>query len=114
MENLDSVNYEYQVGGSLPASAPTYVTRKADNELYQAIKKGEFCYVLNSRQMGKSSLRVQTMKRLKEVDGFACAAIDLTDIGSANITPLQSGGFHFLNSSRRKSETFTIIRSFFR
>jgi hypothetical protein len=26
----------------------------------------------------------------------------------------QAGGFHFLNSSRRKSETFTIIRSFFR
>jgi hypothetical protein len=25
-----------------------------------------------------------------------------------------AGGFHFLNSSRRKSETFTIIRSFFR
>jgi ferrous iron transport protein A len=27
---------------------------------------------------------------------------------------IYAGGFHFLNSSRRKSETFTIIRSFFR
>jgi hypothetical protein len=30
------------------------------------------------------------------------------------VPPWKSGGFHFLNSSRRKSETFTIIRSFFR
>ena len=30
--------YEYQVGGSLPVNAPSYVKRQADEDLYQAIK----------------------------------------------------------------------------
>jgi WD40 repeat protein len=74
--------YQYQVGGSLEYEHPTYVKRQADSELYASLIAGEFCYVLNSRQMGKSSLQVQTMKRLREKAGFKCMAIDLTDIGS--------------------------------
>jgi hypothetical protein len=74
--------YQYQVGGSLEYEHPTYVKRLADSELYASLIAGEFCYVLNSRQMGKSSLQVQTMKCLREKAGFKCIAIDLTNIGS--------------------------------
>jgi hypothetical protein len=70
----------FVAGGTLPASAPSYVSRPADEQLFNAALAGEFCYVLTTRQMGKSSLMVRTADRLKE-RGIRTAIVDLTGIG---------------------------------
>lgn len=81
-------NYKYQVGGSLPPDSPTYVKRQADEDFYAGLTTGEFCYVLTSRQMGKSSLQLRTMQSL-QAEGIACAAIDLSEIGNWDVTQNQ-------------------------
>lgn len=79
---------DYQVGGSLPPQSPTYIRRQADDDLFEVLLAGTFCYVFNARQMGKSSLRVQAMARLRNA-GIRCGAIDLTAIGTQQVSAQQ-------------------------
>lgn len=77
----------YITGGTLQREAPCYVERRADSELHAGLRRGEYCYVLTSRQMGKSSLMVRTAARLREQRSAAHAAVPPT--GAAVLeTPL--------------------------
>lgn len=65
----------FVTGGTLPADAVSYITRNADHALLQGLKSGQFCYVLTSRQMGKSSLMVRTANRLRGEGGLSFSSI---------------------------------------
>jgi hypothetical protein len=77
----------YITGGTLQHDASCYVPRRADNEVRDGLLQSEFCYVLTSRQMGKSSLMVRATTRLREA-AITVVALDLTAIG-LNLTPEQ-------------------------
>ncbi|ARV58428.1 hypothetical protein BZZ01_07050 [Nostocales cyanobacterium HT-58-2] len=78
----------YQVGGSLQSDDSTYIFRQADEQLYAGLKAGDFCYVLNCHQMGKSSLLQRTRHRL-EKEGYICVYLDAILLGSKETTPVQ-------------------------
>lgn len=99
MSNEENKNYSYKVGGSIPVEQLCYVERQADTDLYEGLKARECCYVLNARQMGKSSLMARTMQKLKN-EGFACTAIDLSQCGKFDVAAhiWYSGVIKWLNS----------------
>ena len=90
----------YQVKGALPANAPSYIKRDADDKLYDALIQNKYCYVLNYRQVGKSSLKNSCANRLEKV-GHQCIHIDLTAIGSKDID-VEKWYFSFMHSIIKK------------
>jgi len=74
----------YKSGGTLSPQDPSYVIREADTLLANGLREGLFCYVLTSRQMGKSSLMTHVSTNLQS-EGFSVAELDLTTIGQ-NLT----------------------------
>ncbi|HEY9641885.1 MAG TPA: AAA-like domain-containing protein [Coleofasciculaceae cyanobacterium] len=71
----------YTVGGTVQAGEGVYIARQADQELLQLCRERVFAYVLTPRQMGKSSLMVQTAAQL-QTEGVRTAIVDLQDLGA--------------------------------
>src|SRR5437870_3075638 len=81
----------YVTGGTLRQDAACYVERQADKDLLDGLLKGEFCYVLTSRQMGKSSLMVRTAGKLRDL-GASVLVLDLTAVGQPETKEQWYGG----------------------
>jgi hypothetical protein len=81
---MSTVRTGFQVGGAVQADA-LYVERKGDRELLEALRHGEFCYILAPRQIGKSSLRIRVARALA-AQGVRCVSIDFSGIGSTSVT----------------------------
>ncbi|WP_169613698.1 AAA-like domain-containing protein [Nodosilinea sp. P-1105] len=71
----------YTTGGTVQAGGGIYIPRPADKELLQLCRNRAFAYVLTPRQMGKSSLMIQTAQQL-EAEGVRTAIVDLQDLGA--------------------------------
>src|SRR5436305_15095520 len=70
----------YVTGGPVGAGSPSYIERDADSELFSSLISNEFCYVLTSRQMGKTSLVGRMSEQLKQ-KGISVAVLDPTAFG---------------------------------
>jgi formylglycine-generating enzyme required for sulfatase activity len=70
----------YTIGGTVQAGGGIYIKRKADDELLELCRRGEFAFILSSRQVGKSSLMVRTAQQL-EKENICSVTIDLSAIG---------------------------------
>ena len=82
MQENGTAENVYKFSSTLSPSDPSYVDRRADLELYQALMNSQYCYIFNSRKMGKSSLTVRIQTQI-EVQGVACSRIDLNELGTS-------------------------------
>jgi hypothetical protein len=81
MRSSASATEFFKAGGTLHPGSPSYIKRPADDELFRQVMAGQLCYILTSRQRGKSSLMIRTAERLRE-HGIQTAIVDLSGIGT--------------------------------
>ena len=81
-------NTIYTTGGTVQVGDGIYLSRTADKQLLSLCQSGEFAYILTPRQMGKSSLMVETSRRLGS-DGIRSVIINLTELGAQTVTAEQ-------------------------
>jgi hypothetical protein len=72
----------FVTGGTMRLTAPSYVKRKADDTLLGVLSNSDFCYVLDTRQMGKSSMMARAAKALRD-EGASVAVVDLQNLGQS-------------------------------
>ncbi len=75
--NPSTPKLQLQVGGQLNPRKHVFISRQElEDELFETLKSGEYCNLLSSRQVGKSSIMVQTTVRLQQA-GIRVATIDV-------------------------------------
>ena len=107
----------YTVGGAVQAGGGIYLSRGADEELLVLCRGSIFAYVLTPRQLGKSSLMVQTAERLEQ-EGIQSVVIDLQQLGvqvSARVLTLWNKTLeffmHFLCHKEQSQRAFFVSRA---
>lgn len=81
---MKEVGAFFKPGGTLSPDSSSYLVRDADDQIFRALSSGDYVYVLDSRQKGKSSLIAHAIVRLRKA-GILTAKIDLQRLG-ANLT----------------------------
>src|SRR2546421_9635700 len=69
--------------GPLPVNSPSYIRRKADEQVFLHLSRMEYISIIEPRQHGKTSLIIQLMNAFKP-SGYTFVLCDLRDMPSAN------------------------------
>ncbi len=84
MAAVQKASRDYVVGGPVQPGRSCYVTREADDVLFERLTGSEFCHVLAPPDTGKSSLVANVSFRLRK-QGIAVASVDLAQISSRDV-----------------------------
>ena len=81
-EDADALRFQ-KAGALVPGTF--YLERDADRQILEALRAGDVCHVLASRQVGKSSLKNRAVAALR-AEGRRVAVADLSGLGVQDVT----------------------------